>query len=155
MNFFKKIFVRTFQFFLYKACYLMPFREPEIIDGEDSYNKLSLKIKELNLKKVMFVVDPGILKLNLHIKVVESFNNNSIDYVLFSKIEPNPKTNDIEEGVTLFKEETCDSLVVIGGGSAMDTAKAIGARIARPNKFRLYSLFQLPQELVVKQQLRP
>ena len=54
--------------------------------------------------------------------------------MLFDKVVPNPTTAVVEEALSLYKENNCDSLIAIGGGSSMDTAKAVGARIANPKK---------------------
>ena len=112
----------------------MKFREPVLLKD---YEEIASLIKRLNKKKIMLVIDPGIYKLGLSNKIIstiETLKENSIDYVLFTNIEANPKIKDIEEGVDIFKRSKCDSLIAMGGGSAMDTAKAIGARIARPKK---------------------
>ena len=134
MNFIKKCAIRTFQFFLYKACYFMPFKIPKLIEGEDSLLLLPEKIKELGLDNIFLCIDPGIKSLGLADPLINKLDELNIKYTLFTDIEPNPKIKDIEEGVKLYKDSNSRCIVAFGGGSVMDTAKAIGARIARPKK---------------------
>ena len=129
-----KIFVRIFQFILYKVCYLMPFRIPKLIEGDDAILKLPNKIKEDGLDNVFICLDPGIKSLGLADSLIKKFDELGLKYTIFSNIEPNPKIRDIEEGVKKYLITNSKCIVAFGGGSAMDTAKAIGARIARPKK---------------------
>lgn len=134
MNVFKKVWLRCFMFVFYKFCYLMPWHEPKLIEGDGSLTKLPDKIKELGLDDIFLVADKGILGLGMVQPLMDAITKAGLHYTLFSKVEPNPKIVDIEEGVKLYHESNSKCLVTMGGGSAMDTAKAIGARIARPNK---------------------
>ena len=61
--------------------------------------------------------------------VYDEFTNNGIDYTLFYNITANPTVAQVEDGLKVYKDNNCDSIVVIGGGSAMDAAKIIGARV--------------------------
>nr|MCR5741475.1 iron-containing alcohol dehydrogenase [Gammaproteobacteria bacterium] len=131
MNIFKKFFIRTFQFILYKACYLLPFRQPELLKDNDDLIK---KIKELSLDNAFLVIDPGIYKLSLADNLTKSLNDNNIKFTIFTDFEANPKIKDVEKGVIEYKNNNSKFIIAMGGGSAMDTAKAIGARIVRPNK---------------------
>ncbi len=134
MNFIKKAGIRIFQFTLYKMCYLMPFKVPKLIEGEDSLLELPNTIKELGLNNVFLCLDPGIKQLGLSDPLISKMDELNLSYTVFTNIEPNPKIKDIEEGVKVYKESASKCIVAFGGGSAMDTAKAIGARIARPKK---------------------
>ena len=121
-------------FCFYKFAGLLRWREPELLEGDKPLELIPFKIKELNLNKCLVVLDPVIEQLGLSTSLTNSLIKNDIEYVIFNKIEPNPKIRDIELGVKLYQESFCDSIIAFGGGSTMDTAKAIGARIARPNK---------------------
>ena len=65
MNVFKKVWLRCFMFVFYKFCYLMPWHEPKLIEGDGSLTKLPDKIKELGLDDIFLVADKGILGLGM------------------------------------------------------------------------------------------
>lgn len=65
-------------------------------------------------------------------KVTSVLENSSIDYELYSDIKPNPTIENVQSGVQAFKDSKADCIVAVGGGSSMDTAKAIGIIIANP-----------------------
>ena len=131
MNAFRKVFQRVYMFIFYKMTYLMNWRIPTILS---STKDVPNKIKELNLDNCFLVIDPGILKLGLSDGLINAFNDLGINYHIFTQIEPNPKIKDIEAGVLEYINSGSTCICAMGGGSAMDTAKAIGARIVRPNK---------------------
>lgn len=134
MSFLRKVWQRIFMFTFYKATYLMKWKVPELIEGENSILNICNKIKELNLDNAFVVIDSGIYELGLTNDFISSLDRNSIKYVLFTDFKPNPSIIDIEKGVELYNKTKSSFIIAIGGGSAIDTAKAIGARIARPNK---------------------
>ena len=140
--------VRFKQWLLYKACYFMHFREPVLLKN---YDEIVSLVKRLNKTNVMLVVDPGIHKLGLSAKLIKALEDNSIKYTLFTTIEANPKIKDIEQGVVLYNESKCDMFIALGGGSAIDSAKAIAARIVRPKK----SIEQLKGLLKVGRKIPP
>lgn len=151
MNVFKKIWQRAFMFVFYKATYVMNWRAPELLEGSGSIVKLPEKIKELGLDNIFFVVDKGILDLGLANPLKQAFTDAGLTYTQFDKVQPDPKSNDIEEGVKLYNESGSKCIVVIGGGSAMDTAKAVAARVTRPKK----SIKQLGGLLKVGRKIPP
>ncbi len=129
-----KIFCRTFQFVMKIGNYLLPYRMPEYIEGADSVLQLPKWIKEKGLDNVLLVTDNGLVKIGLHKPLIAEMEKEGIKYTLFSNIQPNPTSDDVETGFKIFKEKNFDGLVAFGGGAPMDCAKAIGARVARPNK---------------------
>ena len=88
--------------------------------------KTGAMIKALGGKKVFLATDKGVLNANLLDGIVSSFKAEGLDYTLFYEIEPNPSLETVEKGFDLFKSQNCDALVGFGGGSPIDTAKAIG-----------------------------
>lgn len=128
MNKLKQLLIRVYQKILYLATLFLGIKEPKIIKGENSFKELCALLKEKGKNKVLLVTDEGLHKLNMDKLVYDEFINNNIDYSLFYNITANPTVNQIEEGLKVYKESKCDSIVVIGGGSAMDAAKIIGAR---------------------------
>ncbi len=129
-----KAFCRTFQFVMKIGNYVLPYRMPEYIEGEDSVLKLPAWIKEKGLDNVLVVTDNGLMKIGLPNPMFEAMEKEGVQYVVFSDIEPNPTSDNVEDGFKIYKENDCNGLVAFGGGAPMDCAKAIGARVARPRK---------------------
>jgi len=83
---------------------------------------------------VLIVTDKGITSLGLMDNLLEGLNMEGIKYVIYDKTVPNPTIDNIEEALILYKENNCNGLIAFGGGSPMDCAKGVGARVARPKK---------------------
>lgn len=83
-------------------------------------------------KKVFVTSDPDLIKFGVTKKVTDLLDEAKIEYSVYSKIKPNPTIQNVQEGVAAFKEAKADSIIAIGGGSSMDTAKAIGIIINNP-----------------------
>ena len=134
MNILKKIYCRTFQFVLKIGMYFIPFPSPKIISGENSTTRIKDVLIEKKINNVLIVTDKNLYSLGLLNKMIESFKESNINFTLYNDVVPNPTITNIEEGLKLYKENSCQGIVAFGGGSPMDTAKGIGARVARPKK---------------------
>ncbi|MCI6156645.1 MAG: lactaldehyde reductase [Peptoniphilaceae bacterium] len=82
--------------------------------------------------KVFVATDPDLIKFGVAGKVTDLLEKAGIEYALYSDIKPNPTIENVQNGVKAFKEAGADSIIAIGGGSSMDTAKAIGIIIENP-----------------------
>ena len=100
--------------------------------GKGAIKEIPAEITARSLKKVFVCTDPDLLKFGVAGKVTDILDENKIEYAVFSEIKPNPTIENVLDGVKAFKESGADSIVAIGGGSAMDTAKAIGIIIENP-----------------------
>lgn len=87
-----------------------------------------------NVKKAFIVTDEGIVKNGLTAYVERVLQKSKIHYIIYDKTQPNPTVDNVEEALRIYKQNGCDALIAIGGGSSMDCAKAIGARVVYPNK---------------------
>lgn len=94
--------------------------------GIGSVKNVGEEVKQLGANKVLLVTDPGIYQAGVTKPVEESLQDAGVEIVLFNKVEPNPAVRLINEGSKMYKEENCSGLIAVGGGSSMDTAKAIG-----------------------------
>ncbi len=83
-------------------------------------------------KKAFVASDPDLIKFGVTKKVTDVLDNAKIPYELFSDIKPNPTIENVQAGVAAFKSSGADCIVAIGGGSSMDTAKAVGIIITNP-----------------------
>lgn len=109
----------------------MPYRQPEL---KKSVADIPEILKNHRKGKPLLVTDKSIYSLGLTKELEESLTINSIDFAIFNETVPNPTISNIEQGVNCFKLNKCDSIIAFGGGSVMDCAKIIGARIAKPDQ---------------------
>ncbi|MBR2413954.1 MAG: lactaldehyde reductase [Clostridia bacterium] len=100
--------------------------------GAGAIKEIPAEIKARGFKKVFVCSDPDLIKFNVTKKVTDVLDEAGIAYVIFSDIKPNPTIQNVQNGVEAFKASACDCIVAIGGGSSMDTAKAIGIIITNP-----------------------
>ncbi|MFB5188818.1 iron-containing alcohol dehydrogenase [Alicyclobacillus fastidiosus] len=100
---------------------------PTLIEfGIGALQNLASRVEELGGTKVLVVGDPGVSQAGLLDRVEDVLERASIQYVEFTNIQSDPDIESVDEGIRLAKEESCDIVVGVGGGSALDTAKAIG-----------------------------
>lgn len=130
----RRIWCRCFQCVLYVAEYFLPWRVPEQISGEGSLAKLPAFAKEKGFKSALLVTDSVLMSLGMAQPIIDGFNAEGLKITVYDKVVPNPTIGNIEDGVKLYKDNNCDVIIALGGGSPMDCAKGIGARIARPGK---------------------
>ena len=100
--------------------------------GKGAIKEIATEIKGRGFKKAFVCSDPDLVKFGITKKVLDVLEGAKIPYELYSNIKPNPTIENVQTGVKAFKESGADCLVAIGGGSSMDTAKAIGIIIANP-----------------------
>lgn len=100
--------------------------------GKDAIKEIATEIKGRGFKKAFVCSDPDLIKFGVTGKVTAILDENKIDYEIYSEIKPNPTIENVKHGVESFKKSGADCLVAIGGGSSMDTSKAIGIIIANP-----------------------
>lgn len=117
---------------MYIAYPFLPYREPEIIDN--GVFGIANVLKSNNKKHPLIVTDKGCENCNLVLPIIEELNRHNITFDTYDEVIPNPTTTVVEEGLKLYFNKGCDSLIALGGGSSMDTAKAIGARVANKKK---------------------
>lgn len=103
--------------------------------GKGAIEHIVPEIQNRGFKKIFVTCTPDLIKFGVTKKVTKLLDKANIAYVVFSKIQANPTIENVKDGVELFKKENADAIVAIGGGSSMDTAKAIGIIIANP-KFK-------------------
>lgn len=100
--------------------------------GKGAINEIATEVKGRGFKKCFVCSDPDLLKFGVTKKVTDVLDNAPIDYEIYSQIKPNPTVENVQTGVKAFKASGADCIIAIGGGSSMDTAKAIGIIIENP-----------------------
>ena len=131
MNLIQHICCRAYQGVFRAALPFLPYREPEILHRCE---ELPDTLKQHKIKKILIVTDPGIVACGLITKITSVLAKEKIFYSVYDQTSANPTVRNVEEALALYQKEHCKALLAIGGGSAMDCAKALGARIACPKK---------------------
>lgn len=94
--------------------------------GSGAIREIVTEIKARGFKKAMVCSDPDLIKFGVTKKVTDLLDAANLDYVVYSDIKPNPTIENVQSGVKALQEAKADYMIAIGGGSSMDTAKAIG-----------------------------
>ena len=100
--------------------------------GAGAIREITAEVKGRGLTKAFVCSDPDLVKFKVTDKVLDVLKEAGLDYELYSNIKPNPTIENVQTGVAAFKDSGADYIIAIGGGSSMDTAKAIGIIIANP-----------------------
>ena len=100
--------------------------------GAGAISAVCTEIQNRGFKKAFVATDPDLIKFGVAAKVTDLLDAAKIEYAVFSDIKPNPTIENVKNGVEAFKAANADCIVAIGGGSSMDTAKAIGIIITNP-----------------------
>ena len=100
--------------------------------GKGAIQEIVSEVKSNGYQHLFIATDPDLLQFGVTAKVTDILDNAGIAYTVYSKIKPNPTIQNVQEGVAAFQACGADAIVAIGGGSSMDTAKAIGIIITNP-----------------------
>lgn len=146
MNYFKAIYCRTFQTVFKISLPFLPYRKPKIVGSVKALPEIIHKKKCDN---VLIITDEGISKLGLTHRLEKHLTNAGISYTIYDKTVANPTTLNVSEALTLYYNNNCNAIIGFGGGSSMDCAKAVGARIAKPR----HSLAKMKGILKVRRKL--
>lgn len=101
--------------------------------GAGAIKEIATEVKGRGFKKAFVCSDPDLIKFGVTKKVTDVLDNADIDYEIYSEIKPNPTIENVQTGVAAFKASGADCIIAIGGGSSVDTAKAIGIIIKNPD----------------------
>lgn len=115
--------------------------------GAGAIKEIATEVKGRGFKKAFVCSDPDLIKFGVTKKVTDVLDNADIDYEIYSEIKPNPTIENVQTGVVAFKASGADCIIAIGGGSSMDTAKAIGIII----KILILQMFVLLKALLLLQ----
>lgn len=130
----KKIWYRIYQKTFKVAMCFMDWSEPELLEGAGSVLRLPEFIKSKGIKKVLVVTDSGLMSLHLLDPMFAKLEEVGLEYVVYDGVQPNPTIPNIENAKDMYIHNGCEGIIAFGGGSAMDCAKAAGARVVKPNQ---------------------
>ena len=131
MNTLKKLYCRTFQISFRLIMPILPYRKPETIG---SVKKLPALIKKNGCNRILIVTDECVVKLGLTKRLEKALSHNNIKYFIYDKTVANPTTKNVEDALHLYRINNCDGIIGFGGGSNMDCAKVLAARVAKPEQ---------------------
>lgn len=124
---------RTYQLGMKAAMKLVPWHTPEVTEGPGSISKAGEILKAKNLDRVLIVTGKHVGTSGILDGMITSLDEAGIFHCMYMG-DSNPTDKNVEEGLGIFTQNSCNALIAVGGGSPMDCCKAIGARVARPKK---------------------
>ncbi len=131
MNVFARLYCRAFQGIFRLAIPFMPYRKPKLLENCGEAASL---IREKGKRRPLIVTDAGVRAHGVLAPVTEALDRAGIAYEIFDETPANPTVSAIEAAFSLYRERGCDCLMAVGGGSPMDCAKGVCARIICPKK---------------------
>ena len=129
MNILKKLWCRTYQTAFRMVIPILPYRQPELYDSLDSMADI---VRSRGISRILIVTDQGLVRAGICRMVQEKLEAAGIAYAIYDGTVPNPTIHNVEEARQLYLDSRSQAIIALGGGSAMDCAKAAACRIARP-----------------------
>ncbi|MGR5168596.1 iron-containing alcohol dehydrogenase [Vibrio astriarenae] len=140
----KQILYRSYTWGLKIAAKVIPMPKPTLFSGVGAVDELCEAIAELGYQQVLFVTDQGLVDLGLAQQVISSANQSGLRLVLYSDVQPDPTYEHVERGLSQYRDQSCQAILALGGGSSMDCAKVIAARVTNSWSIkRLAGLFRV------------
>lgn len=127
-----KAYCRLYQRTFNVATKFLPWRKPELVEGENSLRKLPALIKSKGIDHVLIVTDEGIVAIGLMEPLLKGLQSEGIQFTVYDKTVPNPTILNIEDAYAMYRMHDCQAIIAFGGGSPIDCAKGVGARVAKP-----------------------
>ncbi len=131
MNKFKKLYCRTFQLAFRAALPFLPYRRPQIAGSVEAIPAI---LEKNHCDNALIITDAGIRKLGLTERLEQALTRSGLKFSIYDKTVANPTTDNVAEALDLYRAEGCNAIIGFGGGSSMDCAKAVGARVAKPRQ---------------------
>ena len=128
------LWCRTFQSVLKIGNYFMGYRMPNYLEGPGKIKELGAFLKEKGINDVLIVTGSGMVRRGQVQPMLDGFEQNGIRYTLQTYSTTDPTSDDVEAGYKAYKENGCKAIVALGGGSRIDCAKGIAAKVVHPKK---------------------
>lgn len=131
---FYTVYCRAYQAMFKLVSPILPWREPELLEGPGSLLELPARLASRSITRVLVVTDKSLIALGLVDPLLTGLAAQDIVYVVYDETVPNPTVGNIEAALKLYRSNQCQAIIACGGGSPIDCAKGVGARVARPRK---------------------
>lgn len=125
----KRAGCRIFQGIFRMALPLLPYREPTLIPACDGVGNT---LTRDGLRSALIVTTEGSVRRGILKPIIETLDRVGIKHAIYDKTKPDPTDSNIQDALSVYYESACDCLIAVGGGSVIDCAKAVGARVAYP-----------------------
>lgn len=144
-----KLFYRSYHYSLKLFSSIIPFPRPILYQGEHALSQLVENIKSNEQRSLLLVTDKVLKDLGLLEPLITLLNKNKIAHTIYSDVQPNPTIENVESGLRAYLTSDSQAIIALGGGSVMDCAKLIGARVVKPKKSiaQLKGLFKVLKKL--------
>ncbi|MGY3569895.1 iron-containing alcohol dehydrogenase [Vibrio paucivorans] len=135
------------------AAKVLPISKPTLFIGKDSLKQLCHSVAIMGVDKVLVVTDKGIEQLGFAKRLTFEFERVGVQCVVYSDVIPDPTYHQVEAGLSLYQQNRCNGIVAIGGGSSIDCAKVIAARVTNNKSIKrltgLLKVWKAPAPLFV------
>ena len=131
MNLLKRIYCRTSQAIFRFAIPFLPYRDPNLLDD---ITKIPEYLRARNISGICIITDRSIRALGLILPLENALKDAQIHYIIYDRTVPNPTIRNVEEARKQYLQNDCHAIVAFGGGSAIDCAKIVAARLVRPKR---------------------
>ncbi|MCR9580317.1 iron-containing alcohol dehydrogenase [Vibrio antiquarius] len=142
---------RTYTAGLKIAALILPMPRPTLFSGPGSMNELLESMTELGFKRVLLVTDEGLVQVGIVDKVLKAAAQLDLQLDIFSKVQPDPTYDQVESGLEAYHRFHCEGILALGGGSAMDCAKVIAAKVTNKRPIKklagLLKVWRMPAPL--------
>ncbi|HHF3229830.1 TPA: iron-containing alcohol dehydrogenase [Vibrio diabolicus] len=142
---------RTYTAGLKIAALILPMPRPTLFSGLGSMNELLESMTELGFKRVLLVTDEGLVQVGIVDKVLKAAAQLDLQLDVFSKVQPDPTYDQVESGLEAYHRFHCEGILALGGGSAMDCAKVIAAKVTNKRPIKklagLLKVWRMPAPL--------
>ncbi|MGI3064877.1 iron-containing alcohol dehydrogenase [Vibrio diabolicus] len=142
---------RTYTAGLKIAALILPMPRPTLFSGPGSMNELLESMTELGFKRVLLVTDEGLVQVGIVDKVLKAAAQLDLQLDVFSKVKPDPTYDQVESGLEAYHRFHCEGILTLGGGSAMDCAKVIAAKVTNKRSIKklagLLKVWRMPAPL--------
>ena len=128
------LYYRTYQTIFKLAAYFLGIKEPKVIEGKNSLKEIPKLLREKGLTKPLIVTDNGIHSLGLLEPLFSYLKDEKLEFAYFHEVVANPTIKNVNDGLKEFLKNSCDSIIAVGGGSALDAAKMIGTLATNKGK---------------------
>jgi len=127
------LFYRFYQTIMRLVAGIVKWKNAPLIEGENSILNIPALLLKAGYNRVLLVTDKGITSLGLTAPLLDALEKAGITCQVYDDTVPNPTIDNIEDALKMYKSQRCQAIIAFGGGSPMDCAKGVGARVARPN----------------------